>query len=333
MKHEEADMKTAGTAPVDKEDARESQYGGKTIGVAVALTGLGFLILEGIVCFFSQRTDPWHGYLWFALMVLLGVTVLLITTFRSSLCIWSASFLRNALGLLYAAQVFMALVLAAGLWSVGQDNVGGVVLIAVADCFIAGRTLFLDRQSLAAVDNMAESSNETRQSPPQGLSPVLVASLSFALLIVLAFAWSCASSFTYYLTTNSSLFSYLAPADLDGRVLRDCAGESMARLFLLCVIHAGVLLVLRLRRRSVRTLVLACVLVLGAWGYCWVMTQSAVGYARFMYGQPNGTPQLLCSAWVAPLILPFAYVQCLSRRIHATLVGSTVNVVEQTKKH
>ena len=124
MEHEEADMKTAGTAPVDKEDARESQYGGKTIGVALALTGLGFLVLEGIVCFFSQRTDPWHGYLWFALVVLLGVTVLLITTFRSSLCIWSASFLRNALGLLYAAQVFMALIFAAGLWSVGQDTVG-----------------------------------------------------------------------------------------------------------------------------------------------------------------------------------------------------------------
>ena len=74
-------------------------------------------------------------------------------------------------------------------------------------------------------------------------------------------------------------------------------------------------------------------LALAAWGYCWVMTQSAVGYARIWYGQPNGTPQLLCAAWVVPLILPFAYVQYLSRSIHATLVGNTVDVVEQTKKH
>jgi uncharacterized membrane protein YwaF len=253
-------------------------------------------------------------------MVLLGVAVLLAKAFRSSLYESTASFLRNALGLLYADHVFMALIFAAGLWSVGQDTAGRVVLIAIVDCFIAGRTFFLDRQSLAAINNVTESKDKTRQSLPQGLSPILVASLSFALLVVLAFAWSCASSFTYYLTTKSSLFSYLAPADLNGRILRDCAGESMARLFLLCVIHAGVLLVLRLRRRPVRTLVLACMLALAAWGYCWVMTQSAVGYARIWYGQPNGTPQLLCSAWVVPLILPFAYVQYLSRSIHATLV-------------
>ena len=333
MEHEEAGMKTAETAPVDKEDARGSQHGGKTIGVALALTTVGFLVLEGIVCFFSQRTDPWHGYLWFALVVLLGAALLVITVFHSSLCVWSASFLRNALGILYAAQVLMALIFAAGLWSVGQDAMGRVVLIAIVDCFIAGRTLFLDRQSFAAVDNVTESTNETRQSPPQRLSPVLVASLSFALLIVLAFAWSCASSFTYYLTTKSSLFSYLAPADFNGRILRDCAGESMAQLFLLCVIHAGVLLVLRLRRRSVRTAILVCMLALAIWGYCWVMTQSAVGYAKIRYGQPNGTPQLLCAAWIVPLILPFAYVQYLSRRIHATLVGNTDDVVEQTKKH
>ncbi|MHB8070425.1 MAG: hypothetical protein ACYDHF_00535 [Candidatus Cryosericum sp.] len=324
-------MKTAGTAPIDKENVRESQYGGKTIGVDLVLTALGFLVLEGVVCFFSQRTDPWHGYLWFALVVLLGAALLVITTLHSSPWVWSASFLRNALGILYAAHVFMALVVAAGLWSVGQDNVGRVVLIAIVDCFIAGRTLFLDRQSLAAVDNVTESVNETRQSPPQGLSPVVVASLSFALLIVLAFTWSCASSFTYYLTTKSSLLSYLAPADLNGRILMDCAGEAMARLFLLCIIHAGVLLVLRLRRRPVRTLVLTCMLALAAWGYCWVMTQSAVGYARIWYGQPNGTPQLLCSAWVVPLILPFAYVQYLSRSIHGILVSNTVDVVEQTK--
>ncbi|MEN6387868.1 MAG: hypothetical protein ABFD13_03095 [Candidatus Cryosericum sp.] len=306
---------------------------GKRVAPSLALASAGFLVLEGIVCFFSQRTDPWHGYLWFALVVLLGVAVLLITAFRSSLYESTASFFRNSLGLLYAAHVFMALIFAAGLWSVGQDNAGSVVLIAIVDCFIAGRTFFLDRQSLAAVDNVTESANETRQSPLQGLSPVLVASLSFALLIVLAFAWSCASSFTYYLTTKSSLLSYLTPADLNGRILRDCAGEAMARLFLLCVIHAGVLLVFRLRRRSARTVVLACVLALGAWGYCWVMTQSAVGYARIWYGRPNGTPQLLCAAWIVPLMLPFAYVQYLSHSIHATLVGNTGNVVEQMKEH
>jgi len=163
--------------------------------------------------------------------------------------------------------------------------------------------------------------------------PVLVASLSFALLIVLAFAWSCASSFTYYLTTKASLLSYLAPADLNGRILGDCAGEAMARLFLLSVLHTGVLSALRIHARSVRAFALACVLTFGAWGYCWVMTRSAVGYAQIWYGQSNGTPQLLCAAWIVPLILPFAYVQYLSRRIHATLVGNTDDVVEQTKKH
>ena len=301
-------------------DAKDTANAGRMVALSLALTSIGFLVLEGIVCRFSQRTDPWHGYVWFALVVLLGLVVLLVTAFRSSLYESTASFLRNSLGLLYAVHVFMALIFAAGLWSVGQDNAGRVVLIAIVDCFVVGRAFFLDRQSLAAVDNVTESVNETRQSPPQGHSSIVIASLSFALLIVLAFAWSCASSFTYYLTTKSSLFSYLAPADLNGVILRDCAGESMARLFLLCVIHAGVLLVLRLRRRPVRTLVLACMLALGTWGYCWVMTHSAVGYARIWYGQPNGTPQLLCAAWIVPLILPFAYVQSLSRSVHATLV-------------
>ncbi|MHB8108059.1 MAG: hypothetical protein ACYDH4_11635 [Candidatus Cryosericum sp.] len=316
--------------------ACEDKHNRKTLAMTLSLTSLGFLVLEGLVCLFSQRTDPWHGHPWFALVVLLGAALVVITTFHSSLCVWAASFLRNALGILYAAQVFMALIFAAGLWSVGQDltrdHVGSIVLIAIVDCFIAGRTLFLDRQSLAAVDNRTESSNETRQSPPQGLSPALVASLSFALLIVLSFAWSCASSFTYYLTTKTAFLSYLTPADLNKRILGDCAGEAMARLFLLAVLHAGVLLVLHIRARSVRAIVLACVLALGAWGYCWVMTQSAVGYARIWYGQPNGTPQLLCAAWIVPLILPFAYVQYLSRSIHATLVSNTIDVVEQTKK-
>ncbi|MFZ2414327.1 MAG: hypothetical protein WAW16_08945 [Candidatus Cryosericum sp.] len=313
---------------VIRDENEAGRNDGKRVALSLALTSLGFLILEGVVCQFSQRTDPWHGYVWFALVVLLGVVVLLVTAFRSSLYESTASFLRNSLGLLYAAHVFMALVVAVGLWSVGQDNVGRVVLIAIVDCFVVGRTFFLDRQSLAAVDNVTESANETRQSPPQELSPVVIASLSFALLIVLAFAWSCASSFTYYLTTKSSLLSYLAPADLNGRILMDCAGEAMARLFLLCVVHAGVLLVLRLRRRPVRTLVLACMLALAVWGYCWVMTQSAVGYARIWYGQPNGTPQLLCAAWIVPLMLPFVYVQHLSRSIHTILVGNTIHVVE-----
>ncbi len=298
----------------------EGSHARKLLALSFAFTSIGFLVLEGLVCSFSQRTNPWHGYVWFALVVLLGVVVLLAATRHSSPCVCTASLLRDSLGLLYAAHVFMALIVAAGLWSIAQDNAGRVVLIAIVDCFIAGRTLFLDRQSLAAVDNMAGSVNETGQSPPQGLSPVLVTSLSFALLIVLAFAWSCASSFTYYLTTKSSLLSYLAPEDLNGRILMDCAGEAMARLFLLCVIHAGVLLVLRLRRRPVQTLVLACMLSLGAWGYCWVMTQSAVGYARIWYGQSNGTPQLLCAAWIVPLMLPFVYVQYLSGSIHTTLV-------------
>jgi len=111
---------------------------GKRVAPSLALASAVFLVLEGIVCFFSQRTDPWHGYLWFALMVLLGVAVLLVTAFRSSLYESTASFFRNSLGLLYAAHVFMALIFAAGLWSVGQDNAGSVVLIAVVDCSSQG---------------------------------------------------------------------------------------------------------------------------------------------------------------------------------------------------
>lgn len=319
MEHEEPDRKTPEIAVIDARNGRENRDGGKMIAVALALTSLGFLILEGIVCQFSHRADPWHGYLWFAVTVLLGVTVLLAVASRSTLYASAAGFLRNSLGLLYAAHVFMALVLVAGLWSVGQDNVGGVVLIGLVDCFIAGPTFSLDRQALTAADTATESTHRTRQSLPPRLLSVLVPSLSFALLVVLAFAWSCASSFMYYLTTKASLFSYLAPADLNGIILRDCAGEAMARLSLLCIIHAGVLFASRIRVRSVRVIILACMFVLGAWGYCWVMTQSDVGYAMIMYGRPNGTPQLLCSALVVPFVLPFAYVQGFSRRIHGTL--------------
>ncbi len=264
MEHEEPGQKTPETVGMDAQDVRENQSSGKMIAVALALTGLGFLILESIVCRFSHRADPWHGYVWFAVTVLLSVTALLAVAFRSSLYASAARFLRDSLGMLYAAHVFMALGLVAGLWSVRQDNVGGVVLIAMVDFFITVRTFVLDRQSLAAVDIVTESTHETRQSLPPKLSSVLVPSLSFALLIVLAFAWSCASSFTYYLTTKAPLFSYLAPADLNGKILRDCAGEAMARLSLLCIIHAGVLFVSRIRARSVRVVILACMLVLGA---------------------------------------------------------------------
>lgn len=43
-----------------------------TMMFSSALTSLGFLVLEGVVCFFSQRTDPWHGYLWFITVAGLG---------------------------------------------------------------------------------------------------------------------------------------------------------------------------------------------------------------------------------------------------------------------
>lgn len=329
MKRDKSNSRT-GMEPADAIQAPSVQHDGKMLAFSLALTSAGFLALESVVCLFSQRTDPWHGYLWFAFTVLLGVTVLLVTAlFRSLLYLSTASFLRNSLGILYVTHVFMALVFAAGLWSVGQDNVGRIVLIGIVDCFIAGRTFFLDGQSLALADKSAASTSETRQSLPQELSLLLVASLSFTLLIVLAFAWSCASSFTYYPTTKSSLLSYLTPADLNGRILTDCASEAMARLFLLSVIHAAVFLVSRLRARSVRTVILVCMLVLAVWGYAWVMTQSAVGYARIWYGQPNGTPQLLCAAWIVPLILPFVYVQSLSRGIHTIFVENTVDAVEQ----
>ncbi|MFZ2414370.1 MAG: hypothetical protein WAW16_09160, partial [Candidatus Cryosericum sp.] len=57
-------------------EAAENQHSKGTMMFPLALTSLGFLILEGIVCLFSQRADPWHGYLWFATVVVLGTGVM-----------------------------------------------------------------------------------------------------------------------------------------------------------------------------------------------------------------------------------------------------------------
>ncbi|MHB8108060.1 MAG: hypothetical protein ACYDH4_11640 [Candidatus Cryosericum sp.] len=306
MEHKETDQKTAGTAPIDKEGTRESQYGGKTIGVDLALTGLGFLVLEGLVCLFSQRTDPWHGYLWFALAVVLGAAGMAMLLHRTTR--WSTerllrTFLVASLTVhVSAACLYLWLLFSAGS---GPHLQGSLIVLDPALVLVVIFLITTDARSLRAL-------HDPRTSTSAGISPqtwrAVAAVLFFTLVIVLAAAWSFSSSFGVYWARRLATLAFPAgklPVEAMQRIRSYaaywCVTETMGRLFLLSIVHASMVLCCSIESPRRRAIAIGCWFALAARAYVPLMTG-------------NASPGANAIMTLVPVLVPFVYALVLSRR-------------------
>jgi hypothetical protein len=295
-------------------EAWEEKHDRQTVAIYLAMTSLGFLVLEGIVCRFSHRADPWHGYLWFASATLLCVAAVLLLSFRCH----KGSTTRNAvLGVLAAVGVvhaFMTLLYAATLVPAIalRELMFRLILPVVIDCILAIRLFALDGESARVVSEARNGTNPFLRSPSSNAWYSMSASLSFGMLIVLACVWSCSSSFSFYRAQQLATFDFsrLKPSPellrhIGMQSLFSCVHETIIRLFPLTIAHGSMLLVSRIRVTFLRITALACVFSAAAWGYVLVLMNTSTRDSWWI---------ATYATWFIPLIIPFAYPLLLSYR-------------------
>lgn len=314
MEHKELDQQTPETAVIDARNGRENERGGKMIAVALALTSLGFLVLEGIVCQFSHRADPWHGYLWFASATLLCVAAMLLLSFRCHKGSTTRNAVLGVLGAVGVVHAIMTLLYAATLVPAMalRELMFRLILPVVIDCILAIRLFALDGESARVVSQARNGTNPFLRSPSSNAWYSMSASLSFAMLIVLACVWSCSSSFSFYRAQQLATFDFsrLKPSPellrhIGMQSLFSCVHETIIRLFPLTIAHGSMLLVSRIRVRSLRITALVCVFSAAAWGYVLVLMNTSTRDSWWI---------ATYATWLIPLIIPFTYPLLLSYR-------------------
>jgi hypothetical protein len=287
----------------------------KTIALALALTSVGFLVLEGVVCLFSQRADPWHGYLWFATVVVLGTGVMAVLlrprTWRSKEQLLHALLVVALTVHLFAACLYLWIIFdAAGTSELFQSLTVLIPALLLVVIFL----VTMDAKCLRVLHGfrrLADCPASVEVSPDTWRS--VTTSLSFALVIVLAFAWSCSSSFSFYygLRFGGFDFSILKPSSELLQSIRLYAVEwcvlgTMIRLCLLSIVHAFMVLLCRIRSPRIRAGAIVCWFALAAWGYVTLLMRDASAGA-------------VAISLVVPPIAPFAYALLLSYRVRSRL--------------
>lgn len=290
----------------------------KTIALALVLTSVGFLVLEGVVCLFSQRADPWHGYLWFATVVVLGTGVMSVlprpkTRRSKEQLLHALSVVALTVHLLAACLYLWVLFDAAGTSELFQSLIVLIPALLLIVIFLVAMDVKSLRvlhgfRRLADYPTSVDISLDTWHS--------VTASLSFALVIVLAFGWSCSSSFSFYYGERFGAFDFRilkpSPALLQSicwYAVEQCVLATMIRLCTLSVVHAFMVLLCRIRSPRIRAGAIVCGFALAAWGYAFLPTLS----------MRNASAGLVAIPFVVPPIVPFAYALLLSYRVRTRL--------------
>ncbi|MFZ2414325.1 MAG: hypothetical protein WAW16_08935 [Candidatus Cryosericum sp.] len=301
-----------------KPEELEDKHNRKTVTLSLALTSLGFLILEGVVCLFSQRTDPWHGYLWFATVAVLGTGVMAVLLRPETRC--SKEQLLHALLVvvltvhLFAACLYLWLIFdAAGTSELFQSLTVLIPALLLVVIFLVAR----DAKSLRVLHGfrgLADCAASVEISLDTWHS--VTTSLSFALVIVLAFAWSFSSSFSFYYGERFGTFDFsiLKPSSdllqsIRWYAVGRCVQETIIRLCPLSIVHAFTVHLCRIRSPRIRAGATVCGFVLAAWGYAFLLTLL----------MRNASAGAVAIALVVPPIAPFAYALLLSYRVRTRL--------------
>lgn len=300
-------------------EAFEDKHNRQMVAISLALTSLGFLILEGVVCMFSQRADPWHGYLWFALATLLCVAILLLLSSRRYGGPATLNAVLGSLGAVSVVHAFMLLIYAGTL--LPATGLSELTLRVnpplVTDLMLAIRLFILDGESARMISKARDGTNPFLRKPSPKAWRSVAASVSFALLIVLAFVWSVSSSFRFYEEGQLATFDFslLKPSPELLRSIRiqaliSCVHETIIRLFPLTIAHGSMLLASRIRMRCLRVVALASGFSLAAWGYVLVLMHTTTRNSGWI---------ATYATWFIPLIIPFAYALLLSYRVRTRL--------------
>lgn len=294
-------------------EAAENQHSKGTMMFPLVLTSFGFLILEGVVCMFSRRADPWHGYLWFATVVVLGTGVMAVLlcpkTRRSKEQLLHALLVVALTVHLFAACLYLWIIFDAGGTS---ELFQSLTVLIPALLLVVIFLVAMDVKSLRVLHGfrgLADYPASVEISPDTWHS--VTTSLSFALVIVLAFGWSCSSSFSFYYGERFGAFDFsiLKPSSELLQSIRwyavgRCVLATMIRLYTLSVVHAFMVLLCRIRSPRIRAGAIVCGFALAAWGYAFLPTLS----------MRNASAGLVAIPFVVPPIVPFAYALLLSYR-------------------
>jgi hypothetical protein len=227
-----------------------------TTGIAT-LTTMGYLILEGTVCLLSRQSNSWHQYLWFAVTAA-GTTVLFALLLRSFGRRQSAyTVLRVLLESAIGIYLALAVVYLMYLFSVGSSP--DMFYYIIVPILILATTLIVQIGAMRKIIGaMEEPDVPDRAVVLPEVRKAAAAMLSFALVIVLAFAWS-----------------WMSP--LGRPVLPVVAGENygilygiigaMWRLLLLSVVHVVFLYLSGVRSLAARTVQIVSWSALAVWRY------------------------------------------------------------------
>ena len=300
-------------------EAFEDKHNRKTLAMTLSLTSLGFLVLEGLVCLFSQRTDPWHGYLWFAVTTLLCIAVLLLLSSCRHNGPTTLAAVLGALGAAGFVHAFMLLIYAETLLpATGLSELTlRVIPPLVIDLILAIRLFILDGESARMISKARDGTNPFLRKPSPEAWRSVAASVSFALLIVLSFVWSVSSSFRFYEEGQLATFDFslLKPSpellrSIRMQALLSCMHETIIRLFPLTIAHGSMLLASRIRVRCLRVVALASGFSLAAWGYVLVLMHTTARNSGWIAAY---------ATWFIPLVIPFAFALLLSYRVRTRL--------------
>jgi len=298
MKHEEPDQEAPEIAVIDARNGRENRDGGKMIAGALALTSHGFLILEGTVCLLSRQSSAWHQYVWFAVTAA-GTTVLFALLLRSFGGRQSpASVLRVLLGSAIGIYLALALVYLVYLVSVGGSP--DMLYYIIVPFLILATTLAVQIDTMRKILGVMEG--------PDGLDwgvglpevwKAVAAMLSFALVIVLAFAWSWASPLGRPVPP--------AVAEENYAILYGIIG-AMCRLLLLSVVHAVFLYLSSVRPLAARTVQIVSWSALAVWRY-----------APALLAAVQGSGMQYSFFWTLSVVAPGFYASVLMSRLLSRL--------------
>lgn len=278
--------------------------------IAVVLTTMGFLLLEGVVCALSKRPGLWRQYSWFAVAAA-GTTVLFAALFRllekrQSAYTVLRVLLESAIGIYLA----LAVVYLVYLFSIGGSP--DMFYYIIVPLLILATTLVIQIGTMRKTFGAMEEPNAPDRTVvlPE-VWKIAAAMSSFALLIVLAFAWSWASP----------LGRPVAPvvAAEDYRILYGIIG-AMWRLLLLSVIHAVFLCFSGVHSLPARTVQIVCWSALAVWRYAPVLLTAVQG-PRMQYS----------FLWTLSVVAPGVYASVLTSRLVSRLpkVNKEHSVTEQ----
>ena len=299
-------------------DAKDTANAGRMVALSLALTSVGFLVLEGIVCQFSQRTDPWHGYLWFATVVVLGTGVMAMLL-RSKTRRSKEQLLHALLVVALTVHLFAACLY---LWIILFDAGGTSELFQSLTVLIPALLLvviFLVTMDVKSLRVLHGFRGVVREPASVEVSPdtwhSVTISLSFTLVMVLAFAWSCSSSFSFYYGERFGGFGFstLPSSEFLQRIrwyaVGCCVQATMIRLCSLSIVHAFMVNLCHIRSPRIRAGAIVCGFALAAWGYAFPLT--------LLIRDPSAG--VFAIALVLPPIAPFAYALVLSNRVRTRL--------------